>query len=129
VWDLSATLLCRKHLLGEHAEIHALFSILASPSAGYRNHPETRRWLQRRGALRVRHDEVAREMMRRGYQHRTPAPGRAATRTRLQDRLVDSLETQVAILRAKPCACRPDQPMPALHVAPGAHVRPRAESP
>lgn len=28
IWDIHPSLLCRKHLLGEHRELHAIWSIL-----------------------------------------------------------------------------------------------------
>jgi len=69
VWDLDPSVLCRQHLLGEHREIHAIFSILYNGKKGYRNHPEVRRWEGYLQALRIRHDRIAGEMVERGYRH------------------------------------------------------------
>jgi hypothetical protein len=44
-------------------------------------------------------------MERRGYRHRSPLDPSLATGAVVQPELVDSLETQMALLRAKPCPC------------------------
>ena len=46
---------CRAHLLGEHRELHAIWSVLTGDKAGYRKHPETLRWENRLAALYARH--------------------------------------------------------------------------
>src|SRR6516225_12082778 len=58
IWDVDPALLCRQHLLGEHRELHAVWTILTTDSAGYRRHPETLRWEGRLGALARRHDRL-----------------------------------------------------------------------
>ncbi len=66
--------LCRAHLLGEHVECHMFLATfrLGRSLAGY-----VRDGLVELSALKRRHDELAREMGRRGYRHRSPlAPGR-----------------------------------------------------
>lgn len=70
--------LCRKHLLGEHVELHALWAILDKQSRGlkygYRNHPETLRWIGHAPALAARHELQVAELQRRGYKHNSPLP-------------------------------------------------------
>lgn len=66
-------MLDRQGLLGEHAELHAIGATIQN-SGGYLRHPEVQRWVSRSGALRHRHDAVAREMTSRGYRHRSPWP-------------------------------------------------------
>ena len=105
IWDVDPALLCRRHLLGEHRELHAVWTILTTGSRGYRRHPETLRWEGRLGALARRHDRLVGEMERRGYRHRSPLDPSLATGAVVQPELVDSLETQMALLRAKPCPC------------------------
>lgn len=72
IWDIPAEELDRQHLLGEHRELHALWTILTEGKSGYRHHPETLRWIGKLGALFRRHDELVHEMTRRGYHHHSP---------------------------------------------------------
>jgi Pyrimidine dimer DNA glycosylase len=51
IWDLDTTVLCDQHLLGEHRELHAIWSILTTGKRGYAHHPETLRWRGRLAAL------------------------------------------------------------------------------
>ena len=44
IWDVSPKKLCRHHLLGEHRELHAIWSVLVNGKMGYARHPETLRW-------------------------------------------------------------------------------------
>ncbi len=105
IWDVPPAELCRQHLLGEHRELHGLWNILTQDKPGYRHHPETLRWEGRLAALYARHDALVAEMVRRGYEHRSPLDARLATGRRTQDRFVDSIEEQYRILRAKGCGC------------------------
>lgn len=106
VWDrVDPSLLCRQHLLGEHREVHCVWSIVSDPDGrgGYRNHPEVRRWVGRKAALYRRHRALVEEMRRRGYRHRSPLGPAPVT-----DVNGDPLpwDDQVASLRAKGCGCR-----------------------
>lgn len=103
VWDVEPRKLCRKHLLGEHREIHALFTILHEDRSGYRNHPETLRWVGKLPALAARHDLVVAEMLRRGYNHHSPLP--ESEGEEMQDLLLISVEEQEALLVSKDCDC------------------------
>lgn len=78
VWDVHPGYLSRTRLLGHHAEIHAIHSILSKGKSGYRHHPETERWLKHLPALRRVHDLVVAEMFLRGYAHRSPLSGERA---------------------------------------------------
>jgi Pyrimidine dimer DNA glycosylase len=106
VWDLDPSLLCRRHLLGEHREIHAVWAILTQDRRGYRHHPEVRRWEGRLAALRARHETDAAEMARRGYRHASPLDAALATGEKVQTGYVDPPERQRELLRAKGCGCR-----------------------
>ena len=56
-WSVPVTTLCRQHLLGEHVEVHTMWSAL------------------RRGhlaALHARHEALAAEIASRGWNHRSP---------------------------------------------------------
>lgn len=62
VWDIPPGFLCRKHLLGEHREIHSVFTVIDQDREGYSKHPETLRWVGKLAALKARHDEIVAEM-------------------------------------------------------------------
>jgi hypothetical protein len=106
IWDLPPQQLCRNHLLGEHRELHAIWSVLTGDKTGYRRHPETLRWEGRLAALYARHAALVEEMHTRGYRHSSPLDARLAVGGAVQDRYVDSPDAQVRILRAKRCACQ-----------------------
>jgi len=74
VWDIHPGYLNRESLLGEHREVHAIFSIIINHKPGYARHPETKRWRGCLGALVFRHDCLVEEMVFRGYRHMSPAP-------------------------------------------------------
>jgi hypothetical protein len=109
IWDLPPEQLCRKHLLSEHRELHGLWNILTQGKRGYRNHPETRRWVGKLAALHARHEAQVAELERRGYTHCSPLDPSLATGSAEQDEYVDSPERQLELLRAKPCDCPLDR--------------------
>ncbi|CAN5683192.1 pyrimidine dimer DNA glycosylase/endonuclease V [soil metagenome] len=98
-------ILCRQHLLGEHRELHALWTIVSQGKAGYSRHPETLRWNGKLAALYVRHDELVVEMTARGYQHHTPLDHALASGDVTQTAFVDSIPGQREILHTKGCGC------------------------
>jgi hypothetical protein len=105
IWDISPKRLCRNHLLGEHRELHAIWSVLVKGKKGYARHPETLRWRGKLKALYRRHDALVQEMAVRGYQHQSPLPERLARGGAVQRVLVASKHAQVEILRMKRCHC------------------------
>lgn len=105
IWDIEPRHLCRKHLLGEHRELHGLWNIYTLGKTGYRNHPETQRWEGKLAALYLRHEALVREMEARGYNHSSPLDPALATGSDRQDTFIDSPELQPEILRAKGCEC------------------------
>lgn len=106
VWDVPPEKLCRNHLLGEHRELHAIWSILIKGKRGYSRHPETLRWRGKLKALYRRHKEVAKEMETRGYRHCSGLDPKMAKGKGVQDEYVDSPGKQARILREKKCGCR-----------------------
>jgi hypothetical protein len=106
IWDLAPSRLCRAHLLGEHRELHAIWTVITQGRAGYARHPETMRWRGRLRALFARHERLVEEMARRGYAHRSPLDRRRARGSARQDAFVDPPRRQVRLLRAKGCPCR-----------------------
>ena len=106
IWDIPPENLCRNHLLGEHSELHAVWAILTQGKRGYAHHPEVLRWEGKLNALYLKHEEIAAEMLHRGYRHNSPLDAQLATGAAEQDTFVDSPEEQACILRAKGCACQ-----------------------
>jgi hypothetical protein len=106
VWDIPPKKLCRNHLLGEHNEIHAIFSIIAYNKKGYSNHPEVKRWEGKLKALYKRHQRVVDEILVRGYRHKSPLDPKMATGFDTQDRLLNTKSEQIRILQDKSCDCR-----------------------
>ncbi len=107
IWDVDVSLLCRKHLLGEHRELHGLWNILTKHGGqgGYSRHPETKRWVGKLKALYIRHEALVREMKKRGYRHASDLDRRLATGSAKQSVLIDSVNQQRKLLTAKPCDC------------------------
>ncbi len=105
IWDVDPALLCRNHLLGEHRELHALWTILSEDRRGYRNHPETVRWEGKLAALYDRHERLVAEMAARGFNHHSPLDPADATGASVQAAFVDPPERQLELLAAKPCPC------------------------
>jgi hypothetical protein len=106
IWDIPPERLCRNHLLGEHRELHAVWSILVNKKKGYANHPETLRWEGKLKALFFKHNIISKEMIKRGYQHKSPLNIDFATGIDIQDIFVDTIEDQIKILRNKKCNCK-----------------------
>jgi hypothetical protein len=105
IWDISPKRLCRNHLLGEHRELHAIWSVLVNGKKGYACHPETMRWRGKLKALYGRHDALVREMRVRGYEHRSPLQKRLACGSGVQRVFVATKRAQVNMLKSKRCRC------------------------
>lgn len=103
IWDIEPRRLCRKHLLGEHRELHAIYSILLLNKKGYSRHPETLRWVGKLPALKKRHDDLVSEMVNRGYRHNSDLIETSGQKS--QEELINTIEEQEKILREKPCEC------------------------
>jgi hypothetical protein len=106
VWDIEPDILCRNHLLGEHNEIHALWTILTQNRKGYVHHPETLRWVGKLAALYQRHEAIVAEMIRRGYKHASILDKTHATGQTVQTIFVNSIDEQHTLLRQKRCLCK-----------------------
>ena len=98
--------LCRQHLLGEHAELHALWSILTQKKKGFSKHPETLRWKGKLRALYLRHQAQVKELKKRGFRHQSPLDSRLAIGKATQQEYVDSPEKQIQILRKRCSRCQ-----------------------
>ena len=106
IWDITPERLCRQHLLGEHRELHALWTILTEHKKGYRNHPETKRWVDKLKALYLRHDALVDEMKQRGYSHHSNLNKQFATGSAKQTELITSISEQEYLLKNKRCSCK-----------------------
>ena len=91
--------------LGEHRELHAIWSVIVNDKKGYARHPETLRWKGRLKALYGRHEALVVEMSHRGYRHWSPLAKREATGSEKQSVYVDKPRAQIVILRNKRCQC------------------------
>lgn len=69
MWMADPCILCQRHLLGEHGELHKFMPSwakrhsIAGRVAGNQIEP---------GSYKLRHDELAAEMLRRGHRHESP---------------------------------------------------------
>lgn len=106
IWDIPTEKLCNKHLLGEHRELHAIWSILINNKKGYSKHPETLRWKGKLKALYLRHEQQVEEMEKRNLNHKSPLDRRYARGNDIQNENVDSIKEQIRILRKKGCKCK-----------------------
>lgn len=105
IWDVDVAELCDQHLLGEHRELHAIWSILTAGKRGYANHPETLRWSGRLAALHDRHRREVEEMSRRGFRHHSPLDALLAVGDAHQTELLEPLDAQRRRLVEKDCGC------------------------
>lgn len=108
IWDLPVNILCNQHLLGEHRELHAIWTYLTTDKGGsYRKHPETLRWVGKELALAKRHSDEVREMMKRGFAHNSSLPLFVSngTSSEIQDKLVNTFAEQVQNIKSKHCNC------------------------
>ena len=105
IWDISPARLCSSHLLGEHRELHAIWSVLTNDKKGYSRHPETLRWRGKLKSVYLRHQKQVKEMERRGYEHHSPLPKKLSKGNSKQKTYVNSYQEQIEILKAKNCSC------------------------
>jgi Pyrimidine dimer DNA glycosylase len=105
IWDVDVQLLCDRHLLGEHRELHAIWTVLTEGRRGYSRHPETLRWRGRLAALYARHDAQVAEMEGRGFRHASPLVRVLATGATTQTEFVDPPAAQLDRLAQLGCGC------------------------
>jgi hypothetical protein len=77
IWDLHPGYLNRQSLLGEHRELHGIYTVLTEDRRGYSRHPETLRWVGHLDGLCRRHALLVAEM-----ELRAPRLGLRAPRPR-----------------------------------------------
>lgn len=107
IWDIHPEDLCRKHLLGEHRELHGLWNILTKHGGvgGYSHHPETKRWAGKEHALYKRHDALVNEMKKRKYNHQSPLDKNFIKGEKYQNSFINTIKEQKEILQNKQCKC------------------------
>jgi len=106
ICDLEPKKLCLKHLVAEHGELHSLWSVLVNKKKGFSKHPETLRWKGKLKALFLRHEKLVKELVNRGYSHRSPLDVSLAKGKARQDEYKDTVEEQIKLLKKKGCHCR-----------------------
>lgn len=106
IWDLEPKCLCRQHLLGEHRELHAIWSILTKNKKGYRSHPETKRWQGKLKALYLRHQKLVVEIEKKGYHHYSNLNKKLACGQAKQNYFLQTKKKQKKILKNKKCQCK-----------------------
>lgn len=69
MWLINPKQMCRKHLLGEHVEMHMFKGTIEGGKSinGY-----LKNGLVDLGKIKKRHDELVIEMKKRGYKHNSP---------------------------------------------------------
>lgn len=72
VWDIPVSCLCNKHLLAQHNEIHAIYSIITNNKTGFAKHPEVMRWRGHIDALVIKHVYTTEEMIARRMNANSP---------------------------------------------------------
>jgi Pyrimidine dimer DNA glycosylase len=72
IWALPVGELDTQRLLGEHAELHALYATITRGYRAWSRHPETLRFRDHLGQLVARHRKQVEEFAVRGITHRSP---------------------------------------------------------
>lgn len=69
MWMIDSTLLCRSHLLGEHGELHKHRHIFVKQ---YSINKRIELGQIEPASMKARHDILSDEMLKRGYNHKSP---------------------------------------------------------
>lgn len=71
MWNVTPTIMCRNHLLGEHVELHMIVECIIRNKSiqGFINHN-----LIEPSHIKERHNQLVFEMEKRGYHHKSPLP-------------------------------------------------------
>jgi hypothetical protein len=89
MWMVDPRLMCRKHLLGEHVELHML---VASIRNGISLRGFFKNKLIETHNVERRHEQIVREMKRRGFRHASPLARVAPRRAGRIDRRANLVE-------------------------------------
>lgn len=105
VWDLPVHILCDKHLLGQHREIHCMWNVITLNKKGYSRHPETMRWKKHLSKLYDRHEQTKNEMIKRGFNHKSEVKKPEVYNLCMLP-FINTIEEQVQLLKKKGCKCK-----------------------
>ena len=95
MWGINPKLLCKKHLLGEHGEIHKhRHNFIKQYSISKRITPVVQIAPEQ---METRHNELAAEMVRRGYNHNSPYEQPNLSYLKPNERYAE-IDTNVSIL-------------------------------
>jgi hypothetical protein len=97
MWMVDPRRMCTQHLLGEHVELHML---VGSLRLGKSLDGFVANGLVEVASIRRRHQELVREMTRRGFRHKSPLP---AFRARRLGRVVRRKSLADLLARCKKC--------------------------
>ena len=89
MWMVDPRLMCRKHLLGEHVELHML---VASMRNGISLQGFFENKLIETHNVERRHQQLVQEMIRRGFNHASPLPKVPRRRAGRVDRSANLVE-------------------------------------
>lgn len=100
MWMVNPKIMCRKHLLGEHVELHMFIGTLQKGISvtGYLNDN-----LMEPESMYSRHDELVAEMESRGYNHKSPLPVIPVT---LQRKVNNQASLKELLRRCPECSTR-----------------------
>jgi hypothetical protein len=102
MWMVDPRGLCRKHLLGEHVELHMAAAWIAR---GRRVDGWAATNYLEPGSIGARHDRLAAEMVRRGYAHKSPLAQPAIATHQSPEAVVDRAAALAELARRCPgCA-------------------------
>lgn len=105
MWTVDPAYMCRKHLLGEHVELHMFVGAIEHGKSieGY-----LEKGLLNPIDLARRHGEITREMSRRGYRHSSPLSLDNIPTTVLQRSRILPDSTSELLRRCERCRLRRD---------------------
>lgn len=104
MWMINPAWMCRKHLLGEHVELHMFVGTVNKGISvdGYLSGN-----LMEPASMASRHAELVAEMERRGYTHRSPLPASIPLPEKDAGTRVDTAASTAELFRRCPeCAGR-----------------------
>lgn len=70
MWLVDPAYMCRKHLLGEHVELHMLVATIQKRKCSLQGYVDNK--LIDTTKIQHRHNELVEEMKKRGYNHKSP---------------------------------------------------------
>jgi len=104
MWMVDPKIMCRKHLLGEHVELHMMAGHLR---LGRKVNGFVAHNCVQPASISARHKALAKEMARRGYQHASPLQQPVIAAHQHPEATVDIVAALADLLgRCEECASR-----------------------